>query len=324
MSCVRRFGVNNQGPGINIEILAWAATSAYSKNMDKTCILLDKLADWVHCRPAPPLLHAALQRTRSFNTPSPLAGLLFQASGDFGEWRVGDKPWRLPENHLSVGCCHQGTASPEPRQPVELWAVAFDLSGVREFDFLWDSPLRQSTFVNDPVRLTSAFQKVARRFLEANGADPFLLKAALLELFAAARQEFSVSSSGTAPSRPAIDAALEWMAGNFHRPDVGLADVAAAAGMSIHHFGRTFSMTMGKTPMRYLRNLRIRHSCALLRGTSLRINEIADNSGFRDPLHFSRVFHSVTGDCPRDFRRRASRHKISRMRPNFSATASMQ
>lgn len=270
--------------------------------MDKRCEFLDRLAEWVSCASAPPLYHAALQRTRSFNNPSPLAGLVFQALGDFGEWRTEGRPWRLPANHLAIGCCHQGSASPEPTGPVELWAVAFNLEGIPEFDDLWENPVREKTPVSNPTRLTAAFRRTATLFLEAGRTDPLRIKAALLDLFAAARDEFR-QGPGMAQLRPAaVEQALDWMADHFHEPDLALKDLAAAAGLSRHHFGRAFRETMGETAMQYLRGLRIRHSAGLLQGTALRINEIAFAVGFRDPLHFSRVFHALTGKSPRAFR----------------------
>ena len=267
--------------------------------MDKICDFIDRMAEWMSTSSRIPICYAALQRTRSFNRPAPLAGFLYQASGDFGEWTVGGKPWLFPVNHLSVGCCHKGSASPFPVHPVELWAVAFNLEGIPAFDDLWDAPVRGKTLVSDPASLTSTFQKTARLFIDRDNTDPLCLKAAVLELFAAARREFSQIK----PKRhAAVDRAIDWMSRHFHEPEIKLTDVANAAGLSPHHFGRIFTRATGESTMQYLRKLRIRHSCGLLQGTTLRVNEIAFAVGFNDPLHFSRVFHQHTGKSPRDFR----------------------
>lgn len=277
--------------------------------MDKKCVFMDMLAEFVSCSPAPPLCHAALQRTRSFNNPSPFAGLLFQARGDFGDWCVDGKPWRLPENHLAIGCCHRGSASPEPAKPVELWAVAFNLEGISVFDFLWEVPVRETTPVSNPARLTAAFEKTANRFSDPLHADPLLLKASLLELFAVAGSEFTRAPQQSLSRPDAVTRAIEWMGAHSHDPEITLDAVADAAGLSLYHFGRTFRKTMGMSPMQYLRELRVRQSCGLLEGTALRINEIAHAVGFRDPLHFSRVFHDINGISPMVFRKKAENLK---------------
>jgi len=51
--------------------------------------------------------------------------------------------------------------------------------------------------------------------------------------------------------------------------------------------------------MRYFRRLRISRARELIQHTDLRIRDIADQVGFRDPLHFSRVFRKETGRSPR-------------------------
>lgn len=277
--------------------------------MDKKCVFMDMLAEFVSCSSAPPLCHAALQRTRSFNNPSPLAGLLFQARGDFGDWCVDGKPWHLLENHLAIACCHRGSASPEPAKPVELWAVAFNLEGISDFDFLWEVPVRETTPVSNPARLTAAFEKTANLFSDPIHADPLLLKASLLELFAVAGSEFKRAPQQSLSTPDAVTRAIEWMRAHSHDPEITLDAVAAAAGLSLYHFGRTFRETMGVSPMQYLRELRVRQSCGLLQGTALRINEIAHAVGFRDPLHFSRVFHEINGISPLAFRKEAEKLK---------------
>ncbi len=273
--------------------------------MDKNCVFLDMLADFVSCSPAPPLCHASLQRARSFNNPSPLAGLLFQSRGDFGEWCVDGKPWCLPESHLAIGCTHRGSSSPVPRKPVELWAVALNLEGISAFDFLWENPVRQTTLTSNPGGLTAAFEKTGIRFSDPLYTDPLLLKASLLELFAVARREFTRTPPQNL-NRPApVTRAIGWMGAHSHDPEITLDAVASAAGLSIYHFGRTFRETMGMSPMQYLRKLRVRQSCGLLRGTALRINEIAHAVGFRDPLYFSRLFREINGKSPLAFRKEA-------------------
>ncbi|NQU40764.1 MAG: helix-turn-helix transcriptional regulator [Lentisphaerae bacterium] len=270
--------------------------------MDKPCDFIDKIAEWVSARSQPPLFFAELARRRSLNTPAPYVALGFMAKGDLGEWVVGGKPWTLPLHHLYIGCCHQGSASSDPAESVEFWGAALDMAGVPEFDYLWKHPVREMTRVSDPARLTEAFQKLASRLLVKDEADPLFLKASILELFAVVRSEFS--QSGTAACRPAtIERALDWMTHHFHEPDLTLDDVARISGLSVHHFGRTFRECMGESVMRYLRNLRIRHGCTLLQGTAMRVNEVAFAVGFRDALHFSRVFHARTGRSPRAFRR---------------------
>lgn len=271
-------------------------------SMDEIRVVMDHLAAFISRCEKPPIIHAAMQRTRSFNTPAPIIGFIYQASGDFGPWVVDGRPWLLPVNHLAFGGAHKGSASPEPQNPVELWAVAFNVGSYPEFDYLWNGTPRGIVPVRYPARLLDAWRQTAARYLEKDTVDPLLLKASILELFGVARSEFAYSADNSAGLPPAIEKACRWMAGNFQDHDMNLQKVAGVAGLSSHHFVRAFSAATGKSPMRYLRDLRIRHSISLLQATDLRVKEIAFSSGFRDPLHFCRIFHDSEGLSPTAFR----------------------
>ncbi len=273
--------------------------------MDVIIDFIDRFAEFVSCSSKPPLIYAAMQRTRSFNTPAPLVGFTFLDKGELGPWNIGGRPWVLRPNHLGFGNCHQGSASPEPEVPIELWAVAFNLEGVSEFDDLWTMPVRGSVAVRNPARVLAAFQSISERFFGGAATDPILLKAAILELFGIARREFAQTDEDSSVQPTAVRQAREWIAEHLHDPSICLADIAREAGLSPHHFIRVFTGAAGISPMRYLRDLRIRQSIGLLQATDLRVNEIAAAVGFRDPLHFSRAFHAATGKSPSAMRDQA-------------------
>lgn len=66
---------------------------------------------------------------------------------------------------------------------------------------------------------------------------------------------------------------------------------------------KLFKREMGTTPSKYLMDLRLRSAMDWLRisGDSS-ISEIASMCGFRDPLHFSRVFRKKYGVSPSNYR----------------------
>jgi transcriptional regulator GlxA family with amidase domain len=60
----------------------------------------------------------------------------------------------------------------------------------------------------------------------------------------------------------------------------------------------------GKSPVQYLRNLRIQRAEQLLQDTFLSVKEIAFLSGMRDMSHFVRDFKRQNGLTPTEFRAR--------------------
>ena len=61
--------------------------------------------------------------------------------------------------------------------------------------------------------------------------------------------------------------------------NITLDDIAAAARLSRFHFLRVFTSAHGRTPMTFLRELRMRRALALLGSTSLAVSDIAERVG---------------------------------------------
>jgi transcriptional regulator GlxA family with amidase domain len=69
-----------------------------------------------------------------------------------------------------------------------------------------------------------------------------------------------------------------------------LEEIAAAAGCTDKHLCRIFRQSIGHTPVKVGKLLRLQLSLALLARTNLSIKEVAMRCGFEDPLYFSRCF----------------------------------
>ena len=83
---------------------------------------------------------------------------------------------------------------------------------------------------------------------------------------------------------------------------VRIADLAAAAGLSVSRFGRLFRGETGASPIAYLRHLRMTRARVLLERSSLSIAEIMTQVGIGDPSHFARDFRRAHGFGPRALR----------------------
>lgn len=81
------------------------------------------------------------------------------------------------------------------------------------------------------------------------------------------------------------------------------ADVAREVGLSPSHLGRVFSAEYGVTLYAYILELKLDTAKTLLRGTSMRIGEIAHALRFTDEHYFSNVFKKKTGMTPGEWRR---------------------
>lgn len=80
--------------------------------------------------------------------------------------------------------------------------------------------------------------------------------------------------------------------------------LAAATGLSRHHFSRRFADATGEPPARYVRRRRLDEATRLLGGTGLPIKAVALRLGFADPNNFARAFRRQFGVSPRGWRQR--------------------
>ncbi|WOO42003.1 AraC family transcriptional regulator [Rubellicoccus peritrichatus] len=78
--------------------------------------------------------------------------------------------------------------------------------------------------------------------------------------------------------------------------------LAASVHMSLSTFRRHWLKFIGTPPAIYLTRKRMEEAARLLATSKLSIKQIAEQVGYDDPLHFSRVFRRYFGTAPRDYR----------------------
>jgi AraC-like DNA-binding protein len=98
-----------------------------------------------------------------------------------------------------------------------------------------------------------------------------------------------------------IEQSIAHMEQHLNQP-LNVAVLAAQAGIAPSSFFGSFKRRTGCSPMNYLTRLRMQRACQLLEGTLLNVKQVAYQLGYRDSLYFSRVFKSVKGVAPSDYR----------------------
>ncbi|HEY0891287.1 MAG TPA: helix-turn-helix transcriptional regulator [Nocardioides sp.] len=85
-------------------------------------------------------------------------------------------------------------------------------------------------------------------------------------------------------------------------PPIGVADMAAAAGLSQAHFARAFRDAFGVTPHGYLLTRRLERAAALLRETDRSVADICTAVGLSSVGSFTTSFKRMFGRSPSDYR----------------------
>ena len=98
-----------------------------------------------------------------------------------------------------------------------------------------------------------------------------------------------------------LEPVLMWIEENAHS-DLALADIAAAARMSVRTLNRRFHQETGQSPVQWLGGVRIRHAQELLETTDYGVERIARQVGFPSPSNFRALFRRATGVTPHAYR----------------------
>lgn len=102
----------------------------------------------------------------------------------------------------------------------------------------------------------------------------------------------------------ALQAALACIDRGYTKP-LAVAQIATAAGLRPTALHQRFQRFLGQTPLEALTQRRVRAASALLvQEPQLAVAEVGRRCGFRDAVHFGRVFRTSQGVPPGAFRRR--------------------
>ena len=103
--------------------------------------------------------------------------------------------------------------------------------------------------------------------------------------------------------RPAwLRRSLELVEEEFSDP-LTVQDIARRSGVHPVHLSREFHRRFGESLGEYTNKVRVRHACALMMGDNEPLAMVAAATGFTDQSHLCRVFKSLLGCTPSEFRR---------------------
>lgn len=98
--------------------------------------------------------------------------------------------------------------------------------------------------------------------------------------------------------------AVKYIEENFSDPDMSLKKAADTVFSNASYLSRMFKKEMGENLTDYVTKKRIEKSIDLLNTTDMKVYEIAEEVGFRDPHYFSISFRKQMGVTVKEFRSR--------------------
>ncbi len=177
--------------------------------------------------------------------------------------------------------------------------------GSEYYEMLMNTPDFYPIIDNNVYR--PIFESLVKHLLDVGYApDSDFINAKILEIFYYLFRDADCNRNGlllpSGESNPAIQKAAAFMEENYPNP-IGLAEIAEAVGYSPTYFHSIFTKVMGKTPQKYLLDIRIRHAKYLLARTKKQMREIAMECGFMTQSYFITRFKAETLTTPTQYRR---------------------
>lgn len=95
----------------------------------------------------------------------------------------------------------------------------------------------------------------------------------------------------------------QYIQNNFHDSELGLSQIAKHVSMSVNYVSTIYKKQTGIGISEYLTKVRIDAAKNLLKGSTMRINDISGVTGYSSPYYFSLSFKKFTGISPVEYRK---------------------
>ncbi len=99
-----------------------------------------------------------------------------------------------------------------------------------------------------------------------------------------------------------LDRIMKEINAHIDDPELNVERLASEVGVSRAHLHRKMKDLIGMTPSDYIRNIRLKRACELLKRPDIEVTQVAYKIGFTSQPHFSSHFKRYTGFSPSEYR----------------------
>lgn len=104
-----------------------------------------------------------------------------------------------------------------------------------------------------------------------------------------------------------VENGIKYVEANISRSDLSVEELSRELGMSRIHLYKKLLQITGKTPIEFIRVIRLKRAAQLLRESQQNVSEIAYQLGFNNPKYFSKYFKDEFGVLPSVYQEREGR-----------------
>ena len=112
-----------------------------------------------------------------------------------------------------------------------------------------------------------------------------------------------------------VTRAVDFITTHYMHP-ISVSEIADSLGISQGHLNRVFQNRYGMSVQNFIIDFRMQRAAALLENTANPVKEIALQTGYTDPLVFSKAFKKYFGVSPKAYRDYEDKIELRRQREN--------
>lgn len=181
--------------------------------------------------------------------------------------------------------------------------IIADITGGRQKNFA----LGTKVFLREDERLRAAF-KLTYLCIKQQDNSRIMQEALLRCLLGSLLNNQPVAGGTILLNRKQMAAAVEYIH-TYYAENVTVQNMADTVGLGVSQFHRVFLQHMGKTPLSYLTDVRMKEAEQLLRVANYSVLDICLAVGYQSPATFSRLFRRYFGQAPAEYRRNQQGNK---------------
>ena len=107
-----------------------------------------------------------------------------------------------------------------------------------------------------------------------------------------------------------IEKAIKVVERNLSEPEFDVEALASELGMSRSTLARKIKGITGKTPLDFIKDIKMKHACQMLKNKRMSIAEVVVALGYNDHKYFAASFREVYGMTPSEYQKKAEEIEI--------------
>ena len=154
------------------------------------------------------------------------------------------------------------------------------------------------------TRLKKIFDDMICHYENKTFISNLMLESLIRELLAIYLQEAGIENVSIINTKNSDrqSTILKYIEDNIDKK-ISVEDIAGEVYLHPNYFIRYFKKSFGMSPARYINKRKMELSCRMLGESEMSVSEVAEELGYGDIYHFSKIFKNYTGFSPRYYKK---------------------